>query len=132
VGPRTVDLGRSRGGLTGDQPWRVPQRRQKRAVADSDRPQLEHGWTPDVGAGALIGVARTSCADAAQRPSLDERPARFVKSAIEGDSIASGRTGHCGAADAAGGCGATGGWTGVTGDVGATAGGVAAGVASGA
>ena len=29
-----------------DQPWRVPQRRQNRALADSDRPQLTHGWTP--------------------------------------------------------------------------------------
>ena len=30
-----------------DQPaWAVPQRRQNRAVAESDSPQLTHGWTP--------------------------------------------------------------------------------------
>ena len=36
-------------------PWRVPQRRQKRAVAESDRPQLEHGWTARTGAARRLG-----------------------------------------------------------------------------
>ena len=38
-----------------DQPWRVPQRRQKRAFADSDRPQLTHGWAVGAGDGGLDG-----------------------------------------------------------------------------
>src|SRR6185369_11281735 len=94
VGPRAGDLGRAGGRLresrptAGCQPWRVPQRRQKRAVADRDRPQLEHGWTPETVAvtAAFAGRARTSWAEAAHSASLEDPRARLARRAIAGDS----------------------------------------------
>src|SRR3954449_13540370 len=85
------------------QPCRVPQRRQNRAVAESDKPQFEQGWIPG-GAGVTVGPVErggpaTSRADAAQMASLDAR-ARSARRAMLGDSMNSGRAGHCGSRDA--------------------------------
>ena len=44
-------------GEPGRQPaWGVPQRRQNRAVAESDSPQLTHGWTPPAGLARPVAV----------------------------------------------------------------------------
>ena len=45
-----------------DWAWRVPQRRQKRALADSDRPHCPQLWTP-----MFAAAAATSRADASQK-----------------------------------------------------------------
>jgi hypothetical protein len=95
----------------------VPQRRQKRAVAESDSPQFEHGCTPDVaGTSPAAGGERTSWVDAAHRASLDAR-LRFARRAMLGDSSIPGWAGHCGSAFAAWG-GTVAGVAGATGDKG--------------
>ena len=106
VGPR-ASRGRSRRRSPDrGQPWRVPQRRQKRAVADSDRPQLEQGWTP---AGAAVRWRPERGPPVPTRPRgprSSEPLARLAKRAMAGDST-SGRAGHCGSAERR-----RGGWTG--------------------
>ena len=53
------DRSASRTATSRSQPWRVPQRRQNRAVAESDSPQLTHGWTPPTARAAAPSARRT-------------------------------------------------------------------------
>ena len=112
----------------GDQPWRVPQRRQNRAFGESERPQLTHGW--GVAGAAAVGVVgvgppvSTSRAEAAHRAAALScgtigRPARVVGiSRVVPGRVHCGAVGHCGAAAPSSGAtvshgfagGATSGW----------------------
>ena len=97
---RALEAARALSGRPDGQPWRVPQRRQNRALADSERPQFEHGWTPAIGADApATGGATTCWAEAAHSASLG-LPDRLARRAMLGESSVPGRTGHCGSPDA--------------------------------
>ena len=90
----------------------MPQRRQKRAVADSESPQFEQGCTPETGAaGPVAWGDSTSCAEAAHSASLDAFE-RLARRAMLGDSCQSGWVGHWGSDEA---CAAGGGVTGAAG-----------------
>ncbi len=100
----------------------MPQRRQKRAVAESDSPQLTQGWTPPAAFAGSAAVEATSRADSAQSASIPPvgwagRPRNGRPAAGRCDGH-SGWAGHCGAALAAiGSAGAAG--SGVSGSAGA-------------
>jgi hypothetical protein len=82
-----------------DQLWRDPHRRQKRAVADSDRPQLTHDWIPPWTA-VWPGIPTTSWAEAVHRP-VSRVPGATSPDAQNAGMLRStpGRSGagHCGA-----------------------------------
>ena len=58
-----------------DQPWRVPQRRQKRAFADSDRPHVTQDWTPTGRPASGTGAERMSRLDTSQTGDSRDRAA---------------------------------------------------------
>ena len=58
-----------------DQPWRVPQRRQKRAFDESDRPHVTHDWTPTGRPASEVGAARRSRLDTSQTGASTDRAA---------------------------------------------------------
>ena len=81
----------------------MPQRRQNRAFADSDRPHFTHGWATAAAAAMSAGVPlRTCCAEAAQRAEesgcgSSVRPARVVgASVLRAPARQTGVSGHCG------------------------------------
>ena len=72
------DIGRPDGAFaTGgtDQPWRVPQRRQKRAFDESDRPHVTQDWTPTDRPASEVGAARRSRLDTSQTGASTDRAA---------------------------------------------------------
>ena len=116
AGARSGDGRRREGSAGGDdasraviQAWRVPQRRQNRALGESERPQLTHGWgvagTAAAGVTGFDPPARTSRAEAAHRAAALSwgtigRPARVVGSSRDvPDRVHCGAIGHCGAVE---------------------------------
>ena len=82
--------------------WEVPHRRQNRAFAESDSPQLTHGWTPRRRLTGIVGPATTSRIDAAHRasspPPASAGRLRNGRPAAGALPAHSGRVGHCGSA----------------------------------
>ena len=89
-------------------PWSVPQRRQNRAVAESDSPQLMHGWMP-LAAGPAARWRRVDELPVRRGPERFDAALRRGRAAEEREAGRrpaapghSGWAGHCGSARPAG------------------------------
>ena len=85
--------------------WGVPQRRQNRAFAESDSPQLTHGCTPVAAAGVAPETARVDSAHRASTPPVGAagRPRKGRPAAGRLPRYSGRGAGHCGSAEAAAG-----------------------------